>query len=133
MAPDPEGRVVVAGHGNAENMTSGGPTGPLLEPSDVASRINNVEGLRGRDVLLVSCNTGVTPNSGMASFAQRLANELRVTVHAPNNFVWAYPDGKIVVAPPTSPSNATWQTPVSEISRDPDMNRRGRFVPFGPQ
>lgn len=86
---------------------------------------------RGQDVLLISCNTGVTV-PGSTPFAQQLSNALGVNVQGANNFVWFYTSGRYVVAPPVSPGNATWQTPLSEFKGGPDMSRTGRFLRFTP-
>jgi hypothetical protein len=51
-------------------------------------------GWNGEPVRLLSCNTGSLPGG----FAQK-ANHLGVSVEAPNDFLWVYPNGKLAVAP----------------------------------
>ncbi|MEF9905653.1 putative T7SS-secreted protein [Streptomyces sp. P9-A2] len=61
---------------------------------EIAS-LMRAHGWNGEPVRLLSCQTGVKPDG----FAQNLANNLGVTVEAPNDFLWVYPHGKTAVAP----------------------------------
>lgn len=129
---DPEGRYVLVGHGYPDGMAFGPPNGPSMSVGQVASKVRGDSNWGMRDVLLLSCNTGVS--SGYEHpFAQQLANELGVNVYAPNNFIWAWPNGNTVIAPPVSPANATWRTPAEEMSGGPDRSRTGVFLRFTPQ
>ena len=66
---------------------------------------------------LLSCYTGSTENG----FAQNLANKLNIRVTAPNDILWAYPNGRMVVAPPS----------IIDVSK-PDLSKIGGFVDFMP-
>ena len=79
---------------------------------------------RKQPIRLLSCSTGTSTKG----FAQNLANKLNVVVYAPTNIVWAYPNGKHIVAPRLSsdPSNPLYNYP--NLSR----SVRGKFVPFYP-
>ena len=72
---------------------------------------------RGQPIRLLSCNTG----SSIYGFAQNLANKMNVVVEAPTKMVWAYPNGRYIVA--------------GVIASDPprpNLNDRGTFVRFYP-
>ena len=79
---------------------------------------------RKQPIRLLSCNTGTSTQG----FAQNLANKLNVVVYAPTNIVWAYPNGRHIVAPRLSndPSNPNYDYP--DLSR----SKRGKFIPFYP-
>jgi hypothetical protein len=53
---------------------------------------------------------------------------LNVVVYAPTNILWAYPNGKYIVAPRLSnnPNNPKYNCP--NLSKD----KLGKFVPFYP-
>lgn len=68
-------------------------------------------------IRLLSCDTG----AGNNSFAQNLANKLNVTVVAPTKHVWAYPNGRYIVAGPRKDN--------PEL---PNLNDRGIFKTFYP-
>ena len=68
-------------------------------------------------IRLLACDTGADPKG----FAQNLANKLNVVVEAPTKLVWAWPNGKYVVAAR------------SKYNPDePDLHNLGRFVKFYP-
>ena len=71
----------------------------------------------GQPIRLLSCNTG-TSTSG---FAQNLANKLNVVVEAPTKLVWAYPNGKFIVAGRRK-----------DNPQLPDLSDRGTFKKFYP-
>lgn len=48
-----------------------------------------------QQIRLLSCSTGKLPNG----FAQYLTNKLGMDVLAPDEVLWAYPNGNMVVAP----------------------------------
>lgn len=70
-----------------------------------------------KTIRLMSCDTGGDKNG----FAQNLANKLNIIVEAPNKLLWAYPDGKYIVASrdPRFPNK-------------PNLNDQGKFVKFYP-
>ena len=72
----------------------------------------------GQVIRLLSCNTGASTKS----FAQNLANKLNVIVMAPTKLVWAYPDGRHIVAS-RDPNNP----------RFPNLNDLGKFEYFYPR
>lgn len=49
---------------------------------------------RKQPIRLLACSTGSLSDG----FAQNLANKLNVVVEAPTKLVWAYPDGRYIVA-----------------------------------
>ena len=51
-----------------------------------------------KPVRLLSCSTGKADKNGDC-FAQRLADELGVTIHAPDDKIWVWPDGKMSIGP----------------------------------
>ncbi len=79
--------------------------------------MHNPQYKKKQSIRLLSCYTGSTTNG----FAQNLANKLNVVVYAPTNIVWAYPGGKIVVAPRQT-NNPDY----------PDLSKKGKFVAFYP-
>ena len=72
---------------------------------------------KGQPIRLLSCNTGST----MSGFAQSLANKLNVVVEAPTKLVWAYPNGKYIVAARRK-----------DNPQFPDLNNQGSFKKFYP-
>lgn len=113
---DPNGYLDVIAHGN-KNKIQMFVNGQVMEvDSRVASRIiSNSQSYNGQNIRLLSCNTGAVNNG----FAQNLANKLNVTVSAPNNYLWAYPNGKMIVAGKL-PNNL------------PDLGNIGNFIDFIP-
>ena len=71
----------------------------------------------GTSIRLLSCSTG----SQTAGFAQNLANKMNIVVEAPTKLVWAYPDGKYIVADRRK-----------DNPNLPDLNRKGKFIKFYP-
>lgn len=83
-----------------------------------ASRLfKNDPMIKGKSLRLLSCDTGSNPSG----FAQNLANKLNVVVEAPTKLVWAYPNGRYLVADRRKDN--------PEL---PDLSKRGRFVKFYP-
>lgn len=58
----------------------------------------------GENIRLISCGAGSVDNG----VAQSVADNLGVTVKAPTDTVWAYPDGKLVVGPDASTASGDW-------------------------
>lgn len=71
----------------------------------------------GQGIRLLACNTG----SIKQGIAQNLANKLNVIVEAPTSLVWAYSDGRYIVADRRSDEPGL-----------PDLAKRGKFVKFYP-
>ncbi len=72
---------------------------------------------RGKPIRLLSCNTG----GSKEGFAQNLANKLGVIVEAPTKLIWAYPNGKYIVADRRK-----------DNPQLPDLKNRGIFKKFYP-
>ncbi|EKD4816506.1 RHS repeat protein, partial [Escherichia albertii] len=81
----------VGGHGTPTSMNDDRiKKGSVLTIKQLASDIRaNPKYHEGMPVVLFSCETG----KGKNSFAQQLANELDVTVIAPDEIIWIWPDG----------------------------------------
>jgi YD repeat-containing protein len=99
-----------------------GPGGSSLSPKQLAEVIRSDPNYKGEPIRLVSCETGCAPNG----FAQQLANELGVTVYAPN--------GSVVFS-----ANGSGQLKVGEVRRDEIGNPRltsdpeHKMIPFQPK
>ena len=72
---------------------------------------------RGQPIRLLSCNTGALTSG----FAQNLANKLGVVVEAQTKLVWAYPNGRYIVAGRRR-----------DNPQLPDLTNRGTFKKFYP-
>ncbi len=113
---DPNGYFDVVAHGSANKIQINTPNGPkIVDHRTAAQLIKRQPGYNGQSIRLLSCSTGQC-NSG---FAQNLANKLNVTVEAPTDILWAYPNGKMVIAP-KAPNGG------------PDLSRQGNFKKFTP-
>ncbi|MBA9001813.1 WXG100-like domain-containing protein [Thermomonospora cellulosilytica] len=107
---DPQ-RFVLDGHGDADGMRMGD---RRLSVDDVADLIRNDPNWNGREVLLISCNTGE------GDFARQLAERLGVPVTAPTTQAWTDRQGRVFAATsepgpdgkpqPTWPPDGTWNT-----------------------
>ncbi len=64
--------------------------GEKIDPHTLARILKGRSDYHGEPIRLLSCNTGKEEND-TDCFAQRLANELKTPVKAPNNFLWAHP------------------------------------------
>lgn len=117
---DPGGKFDIVLHGapNHVKMEVNGRSFSC-SPRNLARIImHNPEYKKGQPIRLLSCYTGSMTNG----FAQNLANKLNAVVYAPSDIVWAYPDGRIIVA------SALKGSPVLL----PDLTRIGKFIPFYP-
>jgi RHS repeat-associated protein len=89
---DEPDKITVGGHGNASGMIDSG--GNPISPKKLADIVKANPKFDGKKpVLLMSCNTGSEPSGGGDNFGQQLADELGVTVYAPDNYVWYRADG----------------------------------------
>src|SRR5690606_24170592 len=85
-----------------------------LSPADLAALVRADPNWNGEPIRLFSCETG----QGEDPFAQYLADELGVTVHAPTELAWGYADGTSIVSSahcnsdtceePTWPPDGMW-------------------------
>ena len=90
------GGVSVAGHGNKNGLydyRSDPQNGKYISPNELANMIKSAPGYNDKPVWLIGCNVG----SG--DYAQQVADILGMTVFAPTDLVWIYPDGTMIVAP----------------------------------
>ncbi|NED50003.1 hypothetical protein G3I24_03635, partial [Micromonospora aurantiaca] len=107
---DPQ-RFIVDGHGDPDGMRVGD---RLLSVDEVADLIRNDPNWDGREVLLLSCETGD------GQFAAQLAQRLGVPVTAPHGLAWSDSDGNVYASSgrpgedgrtrPDLPPNGGWQT-----------------------
>lgn len=67
--------------------------GERTDAKTIAEIIKNRKDYSGGAIRLLSCSTGM----GEDCFAQRLADELGVLVEAPNDIIWAFPNGKYTI------------------------------------
>ncbi len=118
---DPNGMLDVTGHGNS-NLVKWGKI--PVDAKRAAEIIKRDPQYRGQPIRLLSCSTGSRPDG----FAQQLANQLGVTVLAPNDFLWPYPDGRFTIGP------GEWVDYPNGIRKfEPRYPHNGKFVPFNPQ
>ncbi len=118
---NPDGMLDVVAHGNSSAIRFDTPDGQrLLTAQEAADHIRSQPGFDGQPIRLLSCETGCDPTG----FAQQLSDLLDVPVHAPNQLLWAYPDGRLTVASRTIDPLTGHTIPTFP----PD----GEFVPFHP-
>lgn len=114
----PDGVFTVGAHGTPTDIRDA--LNQPVSPSDLADQIENdpnwKEGMR---VELDACNTAANPADGSQPFAARLAEAIGAPVSGANNFVWIYPDWKVIVAP------------IATIG-GPDLGNVGGFVMYAP-
>jgi hypothetical protein len=60
----------------------------------------------GEPIRALSCSVGACQNG----FAQRLANFLKVEVKAPNDTIWAHPNGALTIGPTPGANTGSWVT-----------------------
>lgn len=120
---DANGTFDVVAHGSTQKIEVMTPNGSVVVDQRVAAKlIENSPGYNGQPIRLLSCDTGACDTG----FAQNLANKMGVPVQAPTNLVWAYGDGRMVVAPRSS------LDPNSRLYNVPDLSRQGSFKTFVP-
>jgi len=115
---DPNGCFDLIAHGSGNSIEIQHRGSTIRVGSRITAKmIGRLTGYHGQDIRLLSCNTGSLPKG----FAQNLANKLGVTVWAPTDVLWAWPNGTYTVA--------------ARSAKDfnmPDLNHRGKFVPYYP-
>ena len=114
---DPGGKFDLIAHGTADEMEVEHNGNKIMINSRTAARlIKDMPGYKeGQPIRLLSCNVGARGKG----FAQNLANKLGVTVYAPNNYLWANPNGTHFIAGKNSADK-------------PDYSNKGKFVKFTP-
>ncbi|MGM9946492.1 hypothetical protein [Floccifex sp.] len=115
---DPNGKFDLIAHGTSKTIEVEHNGNKVQINSRTAAKlIRRLPGYKkGQPIRLLSCSTG----SKTKGFAQDLANKLNVKVYAPSDILWAYPSGKIVVAPRNKTGDG------------PDLSKKGRFIEFKP-
>lgn len=89
---DPNGTLDIIAHGNSKyiEVVSSGKV-YNMSPREAAKLIRKNPGFKNaKSIRLLSCSTGASSEG----FAQHLANALGKPVLAPNNTIYAYPNGK---------------------------------------
>jgi len=115
---DVNGSIDIIAHGTPDGiqMTINGKT-TLVDHRTASRVIANNPAFNGQSIRLLSCSTGAKKGG----FAQNLSNRLNVEVIAPNDLLWAYPNGRMVIAPRSVINPGL-----------PDLSNIGRFVRFRP-
>jgi RHS repeat-associated protein len=85
-----DGMLDVAVHGSPLTVEIGGIS---VNHRVLGSLIQRNPAFNGQGIRLLSCETGNLPNG----FAQNLANKLGVSVHAPNDIIWAFDNGRVTI------------------------------------
>ncbi|PWV55760.1 hypothetical protein C7475_101267 [Chitinophaga sp. S165] len=67
----------------------------MIDHRVLANLIRNSPQFAGQPIRLLSCNTGRLADG----FAKNLSNALGVGVRAPEDIIWAFPDGKLSIGP----------------------------------
>jgi RHS repeat-associated protein len=86
------GALDVAVHGTPTYVEVGG---QAVSPEALANMIKSSPEYTGQPIRLLSCSTGCLVDG----FAQNLANALNVPVYAPNDIIWAWPNGVLTIGP----------------------------------
>ena len=76
-----------------------------LDQRSLALMIKKDPGYRSGGIRLISCSTGKLD----FGFAQNLANKLGVTVKAPTDTVWVWPNGRLTVGPSQMQNTGSWR------------------------
>lgn len=120
---DPNGFLDIVAHGSPTTMqVSVNGADVELNWRAFAQMVRRNSQYSRQGIRLISCNTGSDPSG----FAQNLANKLGVPVTAPNNIVWVYPNGNMIVAPRMSNDRK------SVLFNYPHRTIRGAFVTYYP-
>ncbi len=92
---DPNGYIDVIAHGapNRIQIEING-ISKMVDHRYVGRILKHSDSYTGQKIRLLSCNTGLLDNG----FAQNLANYMNVEVIAPTKYIWAYSNGKHIVA-----------------------------------
>lgn len=119
---DPDDKFDIISHGTTESIEIEHNGKKLQINSRTAAKlIRKLPGYHGQSIRLLSCSTGASS----VGFAQNLANKLGVTVYAPSDNLWAYGNGRHIIAS-VSPVPDRFGNP------QPDLNKIGKFVKYTP-
>lgn len=95
--------VVVHGKSNAVSVMKDG-NWVDLDHRRLAKFLKSDSGYSGGKIRLISCSTG----KDSKGFAQNLANKMGVTVLAPSDTLYIYPNGKTVIGPNQFKNTGRW-------------------------
>lgn len=118
---DPEGQFDVVAHGTPHRIQVTRSNGQevMVSHRTAARLIQQSPGYKpGQPIRMLSCSTGKVDHG----FAQNLANKMNVPVNAPDEILWAWPNGKMRVAPPLPNVTPAY----------PNMKAEGGFRVFRP-
>lgn len=107
--PHEEGFTDVAVHGAPHHIAvyvnkDGIDREVILNHRSLASFLRKDSGYKGGNIRLLSCSTG----SPMGTFAQNLANKMGVTVRAPSDKLFIFPNGRTVIGPDVHHNTGRW-------------------------
>lgn len=123
----PAGVFSVGGHGSPSVIQD--PNKAFISPAQLANVIQNHPNYKsGMPVALYSCNTGVSPKAGQASFASQLAKLLGATLVSPNSFAWGSSNGNWSVGAPIG--GGDWQN-TQNLQNGLDHQNLGGWNFFG--
>ncbi len=116
---DPNGQFDIVGHGSPVSIqVKINGVQWQLDARTISRMLSHSESYkRKQPIRLLSCLTGAKADG----FAQNLANKLNTIVYAPTDIVWAYSNGRHIVAP---------RNP--KYPNQPHPTKRGSFKPFYP-
>ena len=118
MAEPEPGFYDVVAHGDEHMLyATAAPGAAGISPREVARMLAHDPAYRGEPIRLIACSTGACGSTA----AQNLSNAMGVEVLAPDDLVWAFPGGKLTVAPA-----------ISSVAAYPDMRFLRRFRSFAP-
>lgn len=95
--------VIIHASGSSMQVMVNGTWEPFT-PAQLDDWLNE-RGYDGSPIRLISCGTG----SETSKVAQEVATQLNVTVKAPTDTVWAYPNGRLVVGPDAATDTGDWK------------------------
>ncbi len=104
-----DGFTDVAVHGSPDSISvmirrNGNEREIILDHRRLAKFLKNDTGYKKGNIRLLSCRTG----SETGTFAQNLANKMGVTVRAPSDSLFIFPNGKIVIGPDMKTNSGRW-------------------------
>lgn len=104
-----EGYTDVAVHGSPDSISvminkNGTEREITLDHRRLAKFLKSDEGYKKGNIRLLSCRTG----SETGTFAQNLANKMGVTVRAPSDTLFIFPNGKMVIGPDMRTNSGRW-------------------------
>ena len=104
-----DGFTDVAVHGSANSISvivrrGGKDQEIILNHRSLARHLKADKDYGGGNIRLLSCKTG----SQTGTFAQNLANKMGVTVRAPSDILFIYPNGKMTIGPDMFTNSGRW-------------------------